>query len=407
MPGYQFTAYDLDGHEQRGVLESDSPRLARAALRERGLFPLEVAEIETTNAGGATHKNVRVGNADLARITRQLATLLGAGLTVEQTFNAVIEQAETENERQLLAGIRTGVLEGKALGAALALYPATFSELYRTLVNAGESSGKLPQVLARLADHVETAQANRQKLQVAMIYPAIVLVVCLLVVVGLMVYVVPQVVGVFENTRQTLPLLTRVLLAISAFIQKTGVFWLFAAVAGFFIARAALARPALRQRFHGVLLRLPILGRLIRARESAQFAATLSILVGSGVPVLSALHAGTGVVSNLPMRKALERAAAQVREGASLARALASQQSKPPLFPPVLLHLIASGEASGRLTQTLESAARQQQNEVETRTNALAAMIEPAMMLGMGLIVLFIVLSVLLPIFELNQLVAK
>lgn len=407
MPGYQFTAYDLEGHEQRGVLESDSPRLARATLRERGLFPLDVSEIDTAQAGGTTNKRVRLGNADLARITRQLATLLGAGLTVEQTFNAVIEQSETENERQLLAGIRAGVLEGKSLGASMAIYPATFSELYRTLVNAGEASGKLPQVLARLADHVEAAQANRQKLQVAMIYPAIVLVVCILVVVGLMIYVVPQVVGVFENTRQTLPFLTRVLLAISHLIQKTGLFWLIAAMIAVFAARAALKRPAIRQRFHGWLLRVPILGRLIRAQESAQFAATLSILVGSGVPVLNALHAGTGVVGNLPMRKALERAATQVREGATLSRALSAQQSKPPLFPPVLLHLIASGEASGRLTQTLESAARQQQNEVETRTSALAAMIEPAMMLAMGLIVLFIVLSVLLPIFELNQLVAK
>lgn len=407
MPGYQFTAYDLDGHEQRGVLESDSPRLARLALRERGLFPLAVSEVDAPEAASAKRRRMRLGSADLSRITRQLATLLEAGLTVEQTFNAVIEQAETESERQLLAGIRSGVLEGKSLGEALAGYPATFSDLYRTLVVAGETSGKLPQVLTRLADYVETAEANRQKLMVAMIYPAIVMVVCLLVVAGLLTYVVPQVIGVFENTRQTLPLLTRVLLWISRLVQTTGVFWVVAAVLGFFAWRTALKRPAFRLRVHAWLLRVPVLGRLIRAQESAQLAATLSILIGSGVPVLQALQAGVGVLANMPMRVALERATVQVREGATLSRALLAQQTKPALFPPIFTHLIASGEASGRLTQTLDSAARQQQRDVDTRTAALAAMIEPAMMVVMGLIVLFIVLSVLLPIFELNQLVAK
>ncbi len=410
MPGYRYTAYDLDGREQRGVLESDSPRLARAQLRDKGLFPLDVAQIEAANdtyAAGGSNRRAHLATADLARVTRQLATLLGAGLTIEQTFNAVIEQAESEPERQLLAAVRGQVLEGQSLGAALTQFPHTFSDLYRTLVTAGETSGRLPLVLARLADYVEEQQALKQKLLIAMIYPAIVMTVCILVVTGLMVYVVPQVIGVFESTKQTLPFMTRALLALSKFIQLTGVFWLVAGIAGFIGARIALRREAVRRRFDAALLRLPLFGRLIRSQESSQLAATLSILVGSGVPVLTALQAGAGVVGNLPMREALQRATVAVREGSGLARAIIAQQQKPPLFPPVMVHLIASGEASGRLTQTLEAAARQQQRDVETRTTAFAAIIEPAMILIMGVIVLAIVLAVLLPIFELNQLVAR
>jgi general secretion pathway protein F len=408
MPGFKYTAYDLDGREQRGVLESDSPRLARAQLREQGLFPLDVTQIEAANDTGAkSSRSAHLGTSDLSRVTRQLATLLGAGLTVEQTLNALVEQAESEGERQLLAGIRSAVREGQSLGAALGLYPRTFPDLYRTLVTAGEASGKLPDVLSRLADYVEEREALRQKLLVALIYPMIVLTVCVLVVTGLMTYVVPKVIAVFESTRQTLPLMTRGLMAISALLQITGVFWVIAAVAGFFAARRALQRESVRMKWHLWLLGVPLVGRMIRSRESAQLAATLSILVGSGVPVLNALNAGVGVVSNLPMRRALDRAALAVREGASLSRALQAQQGKPPLFPPVMVHLIASGEASGRLTQTLDSAARQQQRDVETRTAAFAAMVEPAMILIMGVVVLAIVLAVLLPIFELNQLVSR
>ena len=413
MPGFRYTAYDIDGREQRGVLESDSPRLARAQLREKGWFPLDVSQIEAANDADTgsifSKRRAHLPQADLARVTRQLATLLGAGLTIEQTFNAVIEQAESEPERQLLAGIRGQVLEGQPLGAALGQFPSTFSALFRTLVTAGETSGRLPDVLERLADYVEEQQAMRQKLLVAMIYPIIVMIVCALVVTGLMVYVVPQVIGVFESTKQTLPLMTRALLGLSKFIQLTGVFWLVAGVLVFVGAKAALKRESILRRWHSWLLRAPLLGRMIRAKESAQLAATLSILVSSGVPVLTALNAGAGVLGNLPMREALQRATIAVREGSGLSRAIIAQQShgKVMLFPPVMVHLIASGEASGRLAQTLEAAARQQQRDVETKTSAFAAIIEPAMILVMGVIVLAIVLAVLLPIFELNQLVAR
>ncbi len=414
MPGYQYTAYDLEGREQRGVIESDSPRLARAGLREQGLFPQEVLAIHAANdqtsavhAKGGRRTRRNLSTDQLAGLTRQLSTLVGAGLTIEAALSALVEQAETEHERQVVAALRAGIREGQSLAESMAGFPQSFSELYRTLVGAGETSGKLADVLLKLADYVEEQQAIQQKLITAMVYPIIVMVICLLVVVGLMLYVVPQVVGVFDATKQTLPIMTRALLALSTFLQWTWWAWMIAGIACVFGYRALMRRPPSRRKLHVLMLRLPILGRLIRVRESAQLAATLSILVGSGVPVLAALGSAVGVVSNLPMREALARATNQVREGVALSRALQSQQTKPALFPPVMLHLIASGEASGRLPETLASAARQQQRELETRTARLAAMIEPAMIVMMGVIVLCIVLAVLLPIFELNQLVAR
>lgn len=411
MPGFKYLAYDIDGREQRGVIESDSPRLARASLREQGLFPMDVSLIEAANDASAgifgTRQADSLSMEQLAGITRQLATLIGAGLTIEGALSALVEQAETERERQVIAQLRASIREGQSLAQAMVAFPKSFSELYRTLVNAGEASGKLPDVLIKLADYVEEQQAIKQKIITAMVYPIIVTVICLLVVVGLMLYVVPQVVGVFESTKQTLPFMTRALLALSAMLKWTWWLWIVAAVGAVAGFRVAMKRPTQRHRFHALLLRLPIFGRLIRVRESSQLAATLSILVGSGVPVLTAMNAGVGVVNNIPMRLALERAANHVREGVSLSRALQAQNTKPALFPPVMLHLVASGEASGRLPETLASAARQQQRELETRTARLAALIEPVMIVVMGGIVLAIVLAVLLPIFELNQLVAR
>jgi general secretion pathway protein F len=401
MPGFRYKAVDAAGRETRGVLEVDSPRQARAQLREQGFFPLEVSLLEAANDAASPHRAARMSTADLANITRQLATLLGAGLTVEQTLNALIEQADSEQHKQVLAGLRGEVLAGQSLATAMGRYPRVFSELYRTLVNAGESSGKLADVLLKLADHVEEQQALKQKLLLALIYPAIVLAVSLVVVAALLAYVVPQVVGVFQNTSQTLPLLTRMLLALSNFIQLTGIYLLIAGIAALWLARRALKKPAVRRRWDAFLLRLPVAGRMVRSRNAARLASTLSILGGSGVPVLAALSAAAGVVVNMPMREALERAARAVQEGASLSRALGASR----LFPPVMVHLIASGEASGRLPDTLATAARQQQNEVTLRVTAFAALAEPALILVMGMVVLVIVLAVLLPIFELNQLV--
>ena len=401
MPGYHYKAVDAGGRETRGVMEVDSPRQARAQLREQGLFPLEVTQLDAANDPAAPQRAVRLSTTDLTNITRQLATLLAAGLTVDGTLTALIEQADKQQEKQILAGLRGDVLAGKSLAAAMGRYPRVFSALYRTLVNAGESSGKLADVLLKLADYVEERQALKQKLQLALIYPAIVLTVSIIVVIALLTYVVPQVVGVFQNTSQTLPLLTRLLLGFSTFVQITGIYWLIGGVIAFWLARRALKNINTQRRCDSALLKTPIVGRMARSRNAAQLASTLSILVGSGVPVVTALAASSGVLTNLPMREALERATRAVQEGASLSRALGASR----LFPPVMVHLIASGEASGRLPETLSSAARQQQNEVTLRVTAFAALAEPLLILGMGVVVLIIVLAILLPIFELNQLV--
>ncbi|MFM7460534.1 MAG: type II secretion system F family protein, partial [Burkholderiales bacterium] len=271
MPGFKFLAYDIDGREQRGVIESDSPRLARATLRAQGLFPLDVALIEAANDASNSSGLARFGRRtdslsaeQLAGITRQLATLVGAGLTIEGALGALVEQAETERERQVVAQLRASIREGQSLAQAMGLFPQSFSELYRTLVGAGETSGKLPDVLLKLADYVEDQQAMKQKLITAMVYPAIVLVICALVVVGLMLYVVPQVVGVFDATKQTLPLMTRALLGLSTLLKLTWWLWIIAAIAVTVAFRLTMKKIAQRRRFHALLLRLPIIGRLIR-----------------------------------------------------------------------------------------------------------------------------------------------
>lgn len=404
MPGFRYQAYNVEGRLHRGVLEADSARQARSLLRDRGLTPHRVEVIAANDpAGGGRFGAIRLSGTELTQLTRQLASLLEAGLTVEQAFNALIEQAEGEKSRQVLAALRGEVLAGNSVARALAAFPGTFPELYRTLVAAGETSGQLPRVLARLADYLEERAQLASRLVLALIYPAIVFVVALAVVGALFIYVVPQVVQVFQHAHQQLPVLTRVLIAFSEFLRATWIGWLLAAAGAGIALRLALARPASRAAVHAFLFRLPVLGRVLRHLDAARLAATLSILVGSRVPILQALEAGTGVMTLTPMREALASAARGVREGMPLARALGATGA----FPPVMVHLIASGEASGRLDEALERAARTQQNDLATRLAAFAALFEPAMILTMGGLVLFIVMSVLLPIFQLNQLVGR
>lgn len=404
MPGFRYQAYNVEGKLHKGVLEADSARQARSLLRDQGLTPYRVEVIAANDpAGGSRFRAVSLSSSELTQLTRQLAALLEAGLTVEQSFNALIEQAEDERSRQVLAALRGEVLAGNTIAKALAAFPAVFPELYRTLVAAGESSGQLPRVLSRLADYLEERQALRSRLMLATIYPAIVFLVALGVVGALLIYVVPQVVQVFAHAHQKLPILTQVLIAFSNFLQATWVAWIALAIAIGIGLGMALKRPASRAAIHRSLWRMPVLGRLLRALDAARLAATLSILVGSRVPILQALEAGTGVMTLAPMRDALAAAARGVREGMPLSRALGATNA----FPPVMVHLIASGEASGRLDESLERAARQQQSTIATRLAAFAAFFEPAMILLMGALVMFIVMSILLPIFQLNQLIGK
>ncbi len=402
MSGFKYQAVDSAGRVHRGVMECDSSRQARVNLREQGLIALEV-EALTRRKEASPRSFFQRGLAagELSLLTRQFATLLSAGLTIEQTMNALIEQAETEKLRHVLAGVRGEVLGGQTLARSMEKFPRVFPDLYRALVAAGERSGQLGNVMLRLADYLESRDALKQKVQLAFIYPAILTAVALLIVVLLLTYVVPQVVGVFQNTRQTLPWLTVALIAISDFIRQYG--WIIAVLiaASAMLARNALRAQAVRFRLHSFLLKLPIVGRLIRTSNSARLSSTLAILVGSGVPLLDALRAGVGVVSNLPTQKALEYSEKKVAEGASLSRSLARTK----MFPPLMVHMIASGEATGTLDQMLERAAMQQSQELERRVAALVALLDPMLILTMGAVVLIIVLAILLPIFELNTLV--
>ncbi|MBI4936883.1 MAG: type II secretion system inner membrane protein GspF [Nitrosomonadales bacterium] len=405
MAAFRYEALDGAGRITHGVIEADALRQARARLRELGLIAIAVQAVtqETlhTSKGQRWLWSRGISSGQLSLLTRQLATLLDAGLTIEQALSAMIEQSESEAVRQVLAGVRAELLSGHTLAQALGEYRTVFPEIYCALVKAGEASGELDQVLLKLADYTEARQALRQKVSLAFVYPAIVTLVALMVVAGLLVYVVPQVIGVFQHSHQALPLLTLMLIGLSSALQATWAYLLAGMIAAAVGMRVLLRRNEFRYRWHLNLLGLPIIGRLVRGINTARMASTLAILTSSGVPLLISLQSASNVVANLPMRQALEDAAKKVREGAALSRALAASS----LFPPILVHLIASGESSGRLDAMLDRAARQQEQEIASYISVLTSLLEPVLILVMGGVVLLIVLAILLPIIEMNQMV--
>ncbi len=413
MAAFRYAAADANGKESSGVLEADSARLARQMLRGRGLVPLAVEPVldDSQRAAGARIAlGRRLSQTELAVLTRQIASLLGAQLPVADALNVMVEQSEKQSMRELMASIRTDVLAGSSLSNALARHPRQFPGIYRALIAAGEESGKLGTVLASLADYIEERARLTQKITLAFVYPVIVTLVALLVVIGLLTYVVPQVVQVFANTRQALPFLTVALIALSDFIRDWG--WLLAllAVLAAFLVRRALQVDAIRLRWHRRLLTLPVLGVLSRSLNTARFASTLSILVGSGVPMLRSMQAAGETLTNVALRLRVLDATQRVREGFSLARALRAdaedkrQGAQAKLFPPVLIHLIASGEATGKLPEMLGRAADIHAREAERRALFFTSLLEPILILAMGVVVMLIVLAVLLPIIEINQL---
>ena len=397
MALYRYLALDTAGREQKGSFDADNARAARALLRERGLTLLALDEVSARCGSGGR----RLPAAELLLLTQQLSTLLAAGLPLERALQAVAEQSEQAATRLLVGALRADIVEGKSLAQAMGAQPQVFFPLYLSLVRAGEQSGHLAEVMARLAEYLERRHALTQKVTLALAYPAVVTVVAVLVVAGLMSYVVPQVIGVFAQTKQTLPLITRLLIAASDFTRNWGWLIALALVAAGFAWRQALRGTAFRRAVHVRLLALPVIGRLMRAVNTARMASTLAILAGSGVPLLAALETAGGLVTLLPMREALEAAAAKVREGVPLSRALATGRQ----FPPVLIQLIASGEQSGKLPAMLERAALQQQAEVERRLSAFTALLEPLLILVMGGLVLAIVMAIMLPIIDMNQMV--
>lgn len=400
MEAFQYEALNAAGRPVSGVVQADTPRQARMQLRAQGLLPSMIGQVHARARARQVWAR-GISSAELSLVTRQMATLLDSGLTMEQVLNALIEEASGPMTREVLTGVKTEVTSGLSLSAALGAYEKSFPDFYQALVHGGEESGALPTVLQHLADYLDARQAMKQKTGLALLYPILVMVVAIMIVTGLLVYVVPQVVGVFQQSRQSLPLLTRALIGLSDFLRATWPYLVALIVGGAVAARLALRRDAARRRWHALLLGMPWLGPLIRGFNTSRFASTLAILVGGGVPLLSALNSGARVMTNMVMREATERAIERVREGASLARALGETRA----FPPLLMHLMASGEASGKLEQMLERAARLETQALERRLAVALTLLEPVMILVMGAVVLLIVLAILLPIIEINQLV--
>ena len=402
MPAFRYEAADAAGKTDKGVIEADSARQARTVLRARGLTPLVVDALgaQATKRGGSSFGK-RLSAQENALVTRQLASLLVAGLPLDEALAALADQAERPYVGELLAAIRAEVVGGSSLSVALAQHPKDFPDIYRALVSAGEHSGNLGLVLSRLADYIESRNALTSKIKLAFTYPAIVTVVAFAIVIFLLSYVVPQVVSVFANTKQKLPTLTIIMLWLSDFVRNWG--WLAAIVlvAIGALIRNLLKQPALRLSWHKWLLTAPLFGKLVRGYNTARFASTLAILTSAGVPILRGLQAAGETLNNVALKTNVEDASTRVREGTSLARALAAQNQ----FPPVLVHLIRSGEATGNLPAMLERAAQGEAQELERRTLFLTGLLEPALILTMGVVVLLIVLAVLMPIIEINQLV--
>ncbi len=405
MPAFRYEAVDGGGATHKGVVNADSAKSARADLRVQGLTPLNVEAIaaQVDDAGVATRRGFgeKLSQVELALFTRQLASLLEAGLPLEQAFTALLEQAERPYVRDLIASIRSEVMGGASFSDALSRYPRDFAEIFRALVASGEQIGHLARVLTRLADYIERRNALVQKVRLAFTYPAIVTVVAFSIVIFLLTYVVPQIVSVFTNTKQKLPLLTMIMLGVSNFVRAYGIVVLIALIGAFWAWRRALRNPVLKRRWHAWLLTAPIYGKFERSLNTARFASTLAITTGSGVPILRALDTSRDTLSNVAMKELVEQASASVREGVSLARALSAQKH----FPPMLIHMIRAGEITGELPAMLERAANSQQQDLERRTLTIAGLLEPVLILAMGVVVLLIVLAVLMPIIEINQLV--
>jgi general secretion pathway protein F len=401
ITAFRYEAVDARGRSRSGIVDAQSPRQVRDRLRADGLFPtaIEPADVASDGAAGVSH--ARLPAALVALTTRQLATLVQSGLPLDQALAAIAEQADDARAAKLFVSVRDAVSAGESLASALARWPRTFGALYRGLVAAGAETGRLPDVLERLADYLEDRQALKQKFTLALIYPALVTVIAIGVIAALLLYVVPQVVAVYQQSRQTLPWLTQALIATSTFFRATGFLWLAVAALGAIAFTVAYRIERVRAHIHAALLRAPVAGKLIAALDTARFASTLAILVASGTPLLRALDAAKAVVWALPIGRAASSASALVREGVTLARALKEQR----VFAPVLVHLVANGEASGRLAPMLERAADELEREAERRLTWFAALLQPALIVLMGAVVLVLVLAVMLPIVSMNQLI--
>jgi general secretion pathway protein F len=405
MGAFEYTAVDTTGRERKGVLEGDTARQVRQLLRDKNLLPVaihEVAQEEKRERRASFGLAGRVSAADVSLLTRQLSTLVRSGLPLDEALQAVAEQTEKPRIKSVVLGVRAKVLEGHALADGLADFPRVFPEIYRATVAAGEQSGHLDTVLERLADYTENREQLRSRTLNAMLYPVMLLVVCTGIVFLLLTFVVPKIVTQFEASKSQLPLLTKLLIAFSDFARNWGWLVILGIGVGIWLFMRWLRNPQAKRRFHRTLLYMPLIGKVVRGNNTARFARTLATLTSSAVPVLEALRISGEVVTNLPMRDAVQEAASKVREGAAIGRSLAATR----MFPPMMIHLIASGETSGDLETMLDRAATNQEREMDSILGTFVGLLGPLMILVMGGFVLLIVLAMLLPIFQLNQLIA-
>jgi general secretion pathway protein F len=406
MGAYSYQALDAKGKKVKGILEGDSPRQIRTLLKEKQLKPLEVNAVagkhSIANENTSAFSRTKVSTKELALVTRQLATLVQANLPLDESLQATAQQVKRPQVKSMLLEVRARVLEGHSLAYGFGEFPRVFNELFRSMVKAGEHAGFLSLVLERLADYTENSQYTQQKIKMAMLYPFILMGVALSVIMALMVFVVPKLIQMFQSQNADLPPLTVALIATSDFIQSYKFIVLIGLIVAAFVAfKYWLKEESRRKRYHAFLLKVPFIGELLRALDTARFASTLSVLIASGVPLLEGLKIAGAVVSNLRLRDATGQIATAVQEGASLNKAM----SETGVFPPMMVHMVASGESSGELESMLQRAANNQERELEMTLATVMGIFEPLMVVTMGGFVLMIVLAILMPIFQMNTLV--
>ncbi len=399
MGAFQYQALKKNGSTTKGILEADTERHARQLLRDQGLIPTQV-QVLTQRANGRTKG--KISSADLALLTRQLATLLAAGIPVEESLRGVSEQTEKDKVRELIIGVRSKVLEGYGLAQAMSQYPHAFPELYRATVGSGEQTGHLDVVLEKLADYTENQQLTKQKIQQALIYPAIMIFVSVSIISFLLSFVVPKIIEVFISSGQKLPEMTEILISISHFVKSYGLFVLTSLILASIAFKKSLNNIKVKIAWHRVLLKLPVVSYLIKTINVARYIHTFGILFAAGVSVLETMRVAGSLVTNVVMRQAFDTATIKVREGGSISEALKETS----YISPMAIHLIASGEKSGQLSSMMERAANHLDSEVKRLIDTSLTLLEPLVILLMGAIVLFIVLATLLPIFSMEQLIA-
>jgi general secretion pathway protein F len=402
MSAFEYQAVDEKGNNKKGLIEADTARQARSQLRGMGLMPLEINEVSNNSSKGKNRfKKDKLNVATVALMTRQLATLIGAGQPIESAYNAVSQQTTKEVGKRVLLSVRAKVLEGYPLSEALRDYPRIFDSMYCASVHAGEQSGLLDIIMERLADYMEARQDLQRKTSLALIYPILLSVVAFALVTGLLTFVVPQIVQVFEGFDQELPILTQWLIQLSEFFKQFGVYVIIGAVLVWLVLSQLMKLPWMRMLRDRLLLKLPMIKFLVKLANTARYTRTMSILVSSGVTALDSMRISSEVISNQVMKNAVVKAADKVREGEHISVAL----TQTTYFSPLVLQLIANGESSGKLGDMLERSAKAEETEFSSVTTLFVGLFEPAMILFMGMVVMVIVLAILLPIFDMNDLV--